>query len=544
MIRYICATSRREKLLLFISICFTAIFISTGVEWVLTRRRTELQAILTVMHPSFMEVPVDPSVGNFYKVWRYYDYGADSFRHLEAESFPAVPIIYIHGNAGCYQDMRSLGRFVGESTSKLRRENAYRYDERVKGAIFDLYKRDKREMPKDGTTIPRNIQMEAENAVILETPMLGAELFAADFREESNAHSGILMAKEALYLNHSAHVLVQRFLDHYKTVLQEPASDIRRKREEPAQEIVLLAEREYIESGCNVWPLDVPDPSICWSLRKEVSTFSTTERIRREVQRLQREGIWLWTESLGGVVGVFAAVLAPELYAGLVMAGPPLRYPPLLFDAGAVLFQKVIHDAVTMQYINTGRFHRNWSAVFEAPNIYGLLQNLNSIPSAELAGRLDRVSLLNLHGGALEDIIPTRSSQIVRTASRAMQSAEHQFMMGIKPRHAARRDICTEELRGCGLTLTHRGLVYAMQLLDSAGYYVVKTALTRDAGELLGIESMLPPGRDRLFPMILETLLHGMDKRNEEKLLLLIVSATTSKRATTMWTTRRKRAFH
>ncbi|CBH14531.1 hypothetical protein, conserved [Trypanosoma brucei gambiense DAL972] len=513
------AWSRKELLVLLLSASFTLFFAFSAVRWLTTTVRTDLQAILVEAEPTFVEVPFDPPTGKFYKLWRYRDNKTDSFRKLQPQAFPNVPVIYIHGNAGCYQDMRFFGRVVGESVVRLRRYNAIHYGERVRNKIFQLYKNEGSELPRAGIQIPKDIQRRAENMVVADTPMLGVELFAPDFLEESNAHSAIVMAREAMYLNHSVHELFRRFLDHYHDVLKQPPGDLRHAAGGNRSEIPVVAsvENEYVDSACGTWSEYSPDPSACSTLKKEVAMFSSTERIRQEVQRVEREGIWLWTESIGGVLGVFAALLAPELYAGLVMAGPPLRYSPLLFDLPAVYFQKTIQDAVTVPYANISNTQRNWSKILAGSSTYELLKNLNSVPHADIAGRLERVSLVSVHGGALEDIVPPRSSHIMRTVSRRSTSPEHQPLLATKPPYAGRRDVCTEELRGCGISLSHRGLVYAVQLLDSAGYYTVVASLTGEAGRLVGVESTLPVGRERMFPMVLETLSRNSDAYRAEK---------------------------
>ncbi|KEG13669.1 hypothetical protein DQ04_00861110 [Trypanosoma grayi] len=511
-----------SRLLVFLVFFFlTSSFTPAALDWALMQRRTSLQAILTRMSPYFVRIHTAPDTEDYYGLWRYHDFGADAYRQPRTSGIPAVPIVYVHGNAGSFQDMRSLGRFVGEANVQQRHRRAEYFKEDVKRALFNIYKQEKRRMPVDGEEIPKDLQQRAEDAVLADTPLLGAELVGVDFVEESNTHSGILLLKEARFLNYSVHLLLQGLMDHYKEVLTHTKGGIRKKSGDPVPKLstVSAVETEYIDSVCQVQEETMQTKSACSIAKEQLDTFSSVERIRRELERVQKEGIWMWTESLGGIVAVFAAVLAPHMYAGLVMAGPPLRYPPLLFDMSCVDYQRVVHNAVMVSYAySNASKQRDWSKIADARFApLDLLRNLRNIPSQEIAARMASVSMITIHGGSLEDIVPPRSSFVARSTGRYASSSEHQQLLPKAPPPAGRRDVCTEELRGCGISLTHRGLVYAQQLLDVAGDSLVKAALTPKSGELMGIEPTIPPTRDRLFPMVVETFPHSLDTHRIEE---------------------------
>ncbi|KAH8604131.1 hypothetical protein ERJ75_001739000 [Trypanosoma vivax] len=501
-----CGLCRRLSLLFFALIVSSFIF--AGIEWTLTRRRTELQAILTRMNPYFTKVVTNPPNHRYYGVWRYHDFAASSHRPPTESGFPGVPIVYVHGNAGCFQDMRSVGRFINEGTVLHRRRRAINFKEAVKKMLFDLYKQSGRDLPKDGEEIPLDMLKRAEDAVISETPMLAVEGFGVDFLEESSTQSGIVLTKEAIYLNHSVSTIFYGFLDHYRDVLNMPEGALRREQRNSVRVpgVVRDAEEEYIASQC-ARTLGEPEKGTpCALVRQEVKKFSSTERVRREVERVRREGIWLWTESLGGTVAVVAAIMAPDMYAGLIMAGAPVRYPPFFFDSSVTLFQRIVHDSLLMSYGYKNTSTHKWEKTLNASNVVELMSNLNSVPSADLAARLARVSIINIHGGVLEDIVPTQSSLIMRSTGRRATSVDHNRLLSMQVPHAGRRDVCTEELRGCGVALTHRGLVYALQLMDTGGFSLVHAALVGGSRELVAAESNVPPTKERLFPTVVETV--------------------------------------
>ncbi|EAN95751.1 hypothetical protein, conserved [Trypanosoma cruzi] len=525
MARCPCTFSGTKFLVFVVFFTMTSIFAPAAYDWARMQRRTSLQAILTRMHPHFIEVSVKPATEEYYKLWRYYDFEADRYRDPKRPGFPAVPAVYVHGNAGCFRDMRSLGRFVGESVLKQRYQNAARSQEEVKRALFGLYRREGLKMPTDEEEIPRDLQRRAEEMVIARTPLLGVELFGVDFLEESNTQSGLLMVKEARFLNYCAHFLLQSLLDHYREVLMRAPGSLRREGNErtPIPNSVTAAESEYLNGLCSHQSYERKGSNrVCYVAKEQIRRFSSTERIRREVERIQKEGIWIWTESVGGQVGLFAAILNPTLYAGLAMAGPPVRYPPFLFDAGCVNFHRLVHDAALIPYAYNFTPTYDWNKSLDVTDPVQLLWKLSEVPSHEVAARVSRISMVTINGGALEDIVPPQSSFLLRSVGRRASSEDHQRMLKLAHINAARRDVCTEELRGCGVSLSHRGLVFALQLLDVGAYSLVRASLSSESSVFLGVESTFSSTRDRLFPTVVETLPKSIDAyRNDESLFLL-----------------------
>ncbi|ORC92025.1 uncharacterized protein TM35_000042390 [Trypanosoma theileri] len=516
-----CSCTRIVVFLVFFLI--TSAFIPAALDWALVRGRTPLQAILTRMNPHFIHVDVNAPTEGYYRLWRYHDFSADSYRQPRESEIPSIPVVYVHGNAGSFQDMRSIGRFVGEANVNERRRRILEFEDNVKMKLFGLYKSEGRQMPKDGEEIPHDLQRKAEDMVIANTPILGVELFGIDFLEESNTQSSILLLKEARFLNHSMHRLMQQFLNHYETVLKQPKGSIRREtgKNDSNLKVVVEAETDYIMSLCSRASHIQKGNSACIAAKKQIRVFSSVERLRREVERVRRDGLWVWTESLGGLVALFATLFAPELYAGLVMAGSPTRYPPLLFDSSCVQFQRVIHDAAlpspSLSLNSSSSVSSQWPQLHATGGPHKFLAEVAAASPAVIASRVARIALLNVNGGALEDVVPPRSSALMRTAGRSAASAEHKRRRNEAPPPARRRDISTEELRGCGTPLTHRGLVYARQLLDVAAHSLVQAALSPHSGELLGSEPTLTDTRERLFPTIVETLPEAQDIYRREE---------------------------
>ncbi|KAH9601899.1 GPI inositol-deacylase PGAP1-like [Trypanosoma melophagium] len=512
-----CSCTRVIVFLVFFLI--TSAFIPAALDWALARGRTPLQAILTRMNPYFVHVEVNAPTEGYYRLWRYHDFGADFYREPRSSEISDIPVVYVHGNAGSFQDMRSIGRFVGEANVNERRRRILAFEERVKMKLFNLYKSEGMKMPIEGEEIPHNLQRKAEDMVIVDSPILGVELFGVDFLEESTTQSSVLLLKEARFLNHSMHRLMQGFLDHYETVPKQPKGSIRREadKNEPTLNVVVEAEKNYIASLCTDASNIPKGMSTCVEAKKQIRVFSSVERLRREVERVRRDGLWVWTESLGGLVALFATLFAPHLYAGLVMAGSPTRYPPLLFDSSCVQFQRVVHEVALPSPVlsfssNSSHSISNsdarWPEIHPTAAPHALLAEMAAVSPVAVAARVARVALVNVNGGALEDVVPPRSSTLGRRRPRGEVPPAH------RPH---RRDISTEELRGCGMPLTHRGLVYARQLLDVAANSLVRAALAANSGELLGSEASLPLARERLFPTVEETLPKAQDTYRKEE---------------------------
>ncbi|RNF25903.1 oligoribonuclease [Trypanosoma conorhini] len=502
----------------------TLSFTPAAYDWACMERRTSLQAILPNTTEHFVEVSTNPATEAYYKLWRYHDLHADGYKHPQRPGFPAVPIVYVHGNGGCYEDMRYFGRVIAEANVKQRYQRLARFQEDVKRTLFELYMREGGEMPHDGEEISREIQARAEEIVMERTPLLGTELFAVDFLEESNTHSGLLMTKEARFLNYSVHLLLHRFLDHYREVLSHASGSLRRSegRDMYVPRAVTDAEAEYLDSLCSHHELNTEEANeVCSVAKDQIRRFSSTERIRQEVERVRKEGIWIWTESVGGQLAVFATVLDPQLYAGVVMAGAPLRYPPLLFDTGCVDYHRVVHGAAIVSHAYNRTSTQDWGKILGATDAAQLLWNLREVPAQDVAARVSRVRMIAINGGALDDIIPPHSSFLLRSTGRRASSEDHQKMMRLAPIHARRRDVSTEELRGCGVSLSHRGLVFSLQLLDVAADCLIRASLTSFPRELPHAEPADASGRDELFPTVVETLPRALDAYRAAEFLFL-----------------------
>ncbi|RNF09026.1 oligoribonuclease [Trypanosoma rangeli] len=510
-------------------------FTFAAYDWVYMKRRNSLQAILLETRAHFVQVDTNFPTETYYKLWRYYDPHADGYRHPQRPGFPAVPIVYIHGNGGCYEDMRFFGRVIGEVNVKLRYQRTARFQEDVKRTLFELYRREGWDMPADGEEIPKDIQQRAEEMVIQRTPLLNTEVFAVDFLEESNTHDGLLMTKEARFLNNSVYLLLHAFLGHYREVLLHATGSLRRSHEEEVYipSTVTNAEVEYVDSLCSRDELKTEESNeVCLVAKEQIRRFSSLERIRQEVERVRKEGIWIWTESIGGQLAVFAAVLDPQLYAGVVMAGAPLRYPPMLFDTGCVYYNRVVHGAAVFSYAYNHTSTLDWGKIVGSTDAAQILWNLGKVPAQDVAARVSRVRMITINGGALDDIIPPHSSFLLRSTGRCAASEDHQKMLKLAPVHVRRRDVSTEELRGCGMPLSHRGLVFSLQLLDVAADSLIRASLT-------SLSSALPSGepadaywKDQLFPSIVETLPRTLDAYRADE-FMFVASLSESTREST-----------
>ncbi|KAG5492321.1 hypothetical protein GH5_01238 [Leishmania sp. Ghana 2012 LV757] len=511
-----------------------SLFVVGAYNWAFTVYRTQPLNINPIMYPLFTEINVSsfaPTMREkYYRLWRTYDWMADGYASPRVDGvYTRVPIFYVHGNGGSYYCARSLARFVYESNARLRQHAMREYRRNVKRQLYREYSSNKSlEELEEGMRIPQWMQYRVEEKLIREeVPLLGAELFSVDFLEESCTQSASITLKEARFLNHSVHLVVRGFLRTYADVLAAPPAaafdketldenGTRHTNANPAlpaaaSKLLMHIEREYSKSVCSHSSLAV-DAKYCQQAISLAQRFSTLERVRAEVQRVQQQGIWIWAESLGGVTALLAAILAPHLYAGVVMVGTPIHYPPLFFDHASVWIYEILDAAVLLRYPASEDVQRvrdssiNWTEMVadtKRPN--DLLYDLRSVPPAELKHRLRNLTLLGVNGGSLDDVVPSISGYLQRSTPRAPGTTVNRS--SLVQAGGYRRDLSTETLRDCGAAMDHRGLVYSLQFLQPSADSLVQAALLANANAYFGREERLPsPHRDRLFPTVVETL--------------------------------------
>ncbi|KAG5492855.1 hypothetical protein JKF63_01435 [Porcisia hertigi] len=539
---------------LFKTVCtfffvLVGLFVIGAYNWAFKVYRTELQTINPVMFPSFTEIDVTafaPAMQEkYYRLWRIYDWVADGYAAPRVGGlYTRVPIIYVHGNGGSYYCARSLARFVYESNARLRQKAMRDYRSHVKRQLYYEYRTNQSlERLEEGMPIPSWLQHRVEEKIIREeVPLLGTELFSVDFLEESFAHSAPITFKEARFLNHSVHLIVGGFLSTYASILSSPPApvfdreavdenDTRRgdsmsRLSAATRTLLKKVEKEYSMSVCNHSSLTASEKE-CQQAKYLLTRFSTLERARMEVQRVQQQGIWLWAESLGGVTAILAAILAPHLYAGVVVVGTPVHYPPLFFDQASVWIYEVL-DAAVLQHYPAPRDVQalqdstvNWADLLadtRHPN--EVLYDLRGLPPVELHHRVRNLTLLAINGGTLDDVVPSISGYMQRSTPRAQGTPVNRSSLGLE--NGYRRDLCTENLRGCGAAMDHRGLVYSLQFLQNSADSLVQAALLPNASAYFGIEVTLPsPHRGRLFPTVVETLdKHRIDEWQFESIFM------------------------
>ncbi|CAJ1035351.1 hypothetical protein, conserved [Leishmania lindenbergi] len=532
----------------FFLLLFT-LFATGAYNWALKVYRTEPQNINPVMYPLFTQINVSafaPTMREkYYRLWRTYDWMADSYAAPRVDGvYTRVPIVYVHGNGGSYYCARSLARFVYEANARLRQQAMRDYRRHVKRQLFQEYRANESlEEPAEGMRIPAWLQHRVEEKLVREeVPLLGVEVFSVDFLEESSTQSVPITVKEARFLNHSVHLVVDGFLRTYTDVLAAPPvtvfdsetldkNDTRHTSptaKVPAAAKMLLkeVEKEYSRSVCSHASLPASGKE-CQQAKHLMKRFSTLERVRAEVQRVQQQGIWIWAESLGGVTTLLAAILAPHLYAGVIMVGTPIHYPPLFFDHATVWLYEIIDAVVLQRYPapedvkRVSRSSITWKdMVADAKHPNDLLFDLRAVPPAELHLRLRNLTLLNINGGTLDDVVPSISGYLQRSTPRPPGTLVNRSLLVQEGGY--RRDISTETLRGCATAMDHRGLVYALQFLQHSADSLVQAALLPNANAYFGHEKKLPSlRRDRLFPTVVETLdTHRFDEQRLEHIFM------------------------
>lgn len=525
------------------------LFVTGAYNWALKEYRTQPQNINPVMYPFFTEINVSafaPTMREkYYRLWRTYDWMADGYAAPRVDGvYARVPIFYVHGNGGSYYCARSLARFVYESNARLRQQVMREYRRHVKRQLFQEYRANQSfEELEEGVRIPEWLQHRVEEKIVREeVPLLGAELFSVDFLEESSTQSAAITLKEARFVNHSVHLVMSGFLRTYADVLAAPPApafdsdtldkkDTRRtggtsKLSAATERLLKEVEREYSQSVCSHSSI-VADEKMCQQANYLTKRFSTLERARVEVQRVQQQGIWMWAESLGGVTTLLAAILAPHLYAGVVMVGTPIHYPPLFFDHASVWIYEILNAAVLLRYpapedVQGVQYTAiNWADMMadtKLPN--DLLHDLRAVPPAELHHRLRNLTLLSINGGTLDDVVPSISGYLQRSTPRAPGTLVNRS--ALLQDGGYRRDISTETLRGCGTAMDHRGLVYGLQFLQHSADSLVQAALLPNANAYFGREEKLPSlHRDRLFPSVVETLdAHRFEEQRLEHIFM------------------------
>ncbi|KAG5467021.1 hypothetical protein LSCM1_01200 [Leishmania martiniquensis] len=525
------------------------LFAAGAYNWALKVYRTQPLNINPILYPLFTEINVSsfaPTMREkYYRLWRTYDWMADGYAAPRVDgAYNRLPIFYVHGNGGSYYCARSLARFIYESNARLRQRAMREYRRNVKRQLYHEYSANQSlEELEEGMRIPQWLQHRVEEKVIREgVPLLGVELFSVDFLEESSTHSASISVKEARFLNHSVHLVVSGFLRTYADILAAPPApvfdietldknDTRRTSatttlSAAGRKLLKQIEKEYSSSVCSHSSL-VADEKQCLQAVNLVKRFSTLERVRAEVHRVQQQGIWIWAESLGGVTALLAAVLAPHLYAGMVMVGTPIHYPPLFFDHASVWLYEILDAAVLLRYPAPEDTERARESNTQWPELLSdtrhpndLLHALRSLPPAELKHRLDPLTLLTVNGGTLDDIVPSISGHLQRSTPRTPGTLVNRSSLLQVGGH--RRDLSTETLRGCGAAMDHRGLVYSLQFLQPSADSLVQAALLPDADAHLGREERRPSlHRDRLFPSVVETLdRRRLDERRLEHIFM------------------------
>lgn len=494
-------------------------------RWAFKVNRMKSQSINPVMYPSFTLINTSQYCCTrepYYNLWRTQDLRADAYTHDRfAGEFLRVPVMYVHGNGGSYFCARSMARFLYEANVRQRRLSLRRFDENVRRVVHQGISRNASlSLPAVGEAIPNWLIQSAEERVLLDhTPMLATEMFAVDYLEESYTQSAVLMIKEARFLNHSMHLLMDRFLATYRPVLEAPqveslfvtaSTDHGGATAFPASAVEL----EYMNSCCRN-AAATQEPDICALAVAHMGRYSSTARLQREVRRVRERGMWVWSESLGGMLAIVAALMRPTLYAGIVFVGSPMRYQPLFFDAGSAWLYKVVSDATWRHYPQTVSLHAgqvNWERDIlpHGPPLH-LIANMMSLPSEEIAARLSGTTLLAINGGALDDVVPSITGFLRRSVPRPPDFYTAETLATLRKRDTAhgafRRDISTEILRGVGMPMDHRGLVYGLQFMNHSADSLVLAALLPQALDLFAAEQFLPTTlQGRLFPSLVETL--------------------------------------
>lgn len=545
----VAAAFARSIYILFILV--VALFSTGAYHWAMKTHRTPSQTINPVMYPSFTEVNVSayaPQMReHYYNLWRTYDWMADGYAAPRTSGvYTRVPIVYVHGNGGSYYCARSLARFVYESNARLRQSAMREYRTNVKRRMFHDYRgTGMLDEFTEGSQLPLMMQHRIEEELMKsELPLLGVELFSVDYLEESSTQSGAIAVKEARYLNHSVHLIVGSFLHTFAEVLAAapaPVFDSERLSDDDPQrhtatdatqgvsaatgKLLKQAEREYTSSVCSHASLPA-EAKLCAQAKYLTKRFSTLERVRAEVQRVRDNGIWIWAESLGGVTALLATLMAPQLYAGIVLVGTPTHYPPLFFDHASVWLYEVLNAAVLNHYPAAESAAEataavEWAGVMrDAKPPVDVLRDLRAVPRSAVRERLRNLTLLAINGGTLDDVIPSISGYLQRSTPRPARTAVNRT--ALVRNGAYRRDLSTETLRGCGAAMDHRGLVYGLQFLQHSADSLVQAALLPNADLYFGREETLPSvTRGRLFPTVVETVVESrFDARREEVLFL------------------------
>lgn len=512
------------------------LFTTGAYNWAFKVYRTQAQTINPVMYPSFTTINVTEYAPeqkeSYYKLWRTFDWMADGYTSMrKAGVYHRVPIVYVHGNGGSYYCARSLARFVYESNARLRHAVMLNFKNIVRQHLYEAYRSNTSLEPlQAGDQVPNWLRYRVEERVIREeAPLLGVELFSVDYLEESSTQSANLVVKESRFFNRSVHLVVNGFLKTYEDVLAAPPApyfdeeafkdhsqgDNATSSSNSAPSNVLgtlkSVEKEYIQSVCQN-PSIPSGPIECQNAKRTIKRFSTLERVRAEVERVRDRGIWIWGESLGGFNALLGATMAPHLYAGVVLIGTPIHYPPLFFDHATVWLYEAMNSAIfqdnpsiiekTIRQTATWNLDERLRAT-SSPGDF--VSAIRKVPKWELSERLSNVTLIAINGGTLDDVVPSISGYLQRSTPRYPGTAVKRSTL--KQRGANRRDVSTETLRGCGAAMDHRGLVYGLQFLQHSADSLVTAALYENSEKYFGVETSLPSmHRDRLFPTVVETI--------------------------------------
>ncbi|CAD2215498.1 hypothetical protein AGDE_13135 [Angomonas deanei] len=412
------------------------------------------------LFPSFTEVDLSSyccSREPYYKLWRVVDLVADSHGRLrvDGEQF-RVPVVYLHGNGGSFSCARSLARFLSEANVRQQAKSLLRFDERVATFVYSAARESGEEVRRsvlvDGEIPPELWKRGEEHVLHMETPLLQTELFPLDFLEESNTHSVAIMVKEARFVNHSLHYLMSRLRDTYSPVLGGGDS----ARLDHVKEYV---EYEYAGAMCHNELLETTEQ--CRIAREHLAKYDTVDRVRREATRVSEGGFWIWGESYGGVIGLIASLIDPDLIAGIVLLSTPVHFPPLLMEYANEYLQRALYTATVGQYPYPfqGRPSTDWDELVRIRDPVRFGMKLGTVPAKELGARLENITLISMNGGTFDYVVPAVDTYLLQYTPRQYFD-DRRLWLNRCPSIAYHRDISTEALRDVGVPSDHRRMVY------------------------------------------------------------------------------------
>lgn len=237
----------------------------------------------------------------------------DSDEALTHLRYGRIPLLFIHGNAGTFDTAASLS------------------------SLLPLGKWPAMGLQAETQYTSKVGEHDSSSSIFESPPSLGMTVYSVDLNEDANIHSGNILARQAKFVAKSILFLHRRFVAYHLA-----ASQGRRRVEDGAcDSLAVVAASDDFATGGGM-------------LHAGMTPLTFCENLWREVEAVEKRGIWVVGHSMGGIVARLSVVLAAAAataaasttnrgdggarhhglpIAGIITLNSPHQYPPVMLDS-------------------------------------------------------------------------------------------------------------------------------------------------------------------------------------------------------------------